>query len=82
MLMILRDRLGAGRWRCPRIVGDHVTDIETARRAGLAGAVHVLTGHGQSHRAAVRDLAARGRHLLLADSLAAAVPRLLNAMRP
>ncbi len=81
MLMILRDRLGLA-LEVSWIVGDHVTDIETARRAGLAGAVHVLTGHGQSHRAAVRDLAARGRHLLLADSLAAAVPRLLNAMRP
>jgi D-glycero-D-manno-heptose 1,7-bisphosphate phosphatase len=34
------------------LVGDRAADIEAARRAGLAGALHVLTGHGQAERAA------------------------------
>ena len=28
------------------IVGDHASDVEAGRNAGLDGAVHVLTGHG------------------------------------
>jgi D-glycero-D-manno-heptose 1,7-bisphosphate phosphatase len=28
------------------IVGDHATDIEAGLNAGLAGGIHVLTGHG------------------------------------
>ena len=36
------------------LIGDNVTDIEAARRASLAGAMLVATGHGQrSHVAAV-----------------------------
>jgi D-glycero-D-manno-heptose 1,7-bisphosphate phosphatase len=36
------------------LIGDNVTDIEAARRASLAGALLVATGHGQrSHVAAV-----------------------------
>ncbi|MFQ5422742.1 MAG: D-glycero-alpha-D-manno-heptose-1,7-bisphosphate 7-phosphatase [Phycisphaerae bacterium] len=81
MLTILRNRLALA-LEASWIVGDHRTDIETARRAGLAGAVHVLTGHGPSHRAAVRNLPAHGRRLLFADSLAAAIPHLLNALPP
>src|SRR5262249_59404752 len=33
------------------LVGDRVTDIEAAKRAGLAGALHVLTGYGRAGRA-------------------------------
>ena len=38
------------------LVGDRAGDIEAARRAGLAGALHVLTGHGQAERAAAMAL--------------------------
>lgn len=40
------------------MVGDHVSDVIAAREAGLAGAFHVLTGHGARHRVAA--LAAAG----------------------
>jgi D-glycero-D-manno-heptose 1,7-bisphosphate phosphatase len=39
------------------LVGDRAGDIEAAERAGLAGALHVLTGHGQAERAAALALA-------------------------
>ena len=32
------------------LVGDKASDIEAARRAGLKGAVHVLTGYGRAER--------------------------------
>ncbi len=35
------------------MVGDRVADIEAAQTAGLAGALHVLTGHGAAERAEV-----------------------------
>jgi D-glycero-D-manno-heptose 1,7-bisphosphate phosphatase len=38
------------------LVGDHASDIEAAKRAGLAGALHVLTGHGPGERAAAMAL--------------------------
>ena len=38
------------------LVGDRAGDVEAARRAGLAGALHVLTGHGQAERAAALAL--------------------------
>jgi D-glycero-D-manno-heptose 1,7-bisphosphate phosphatase len=38
------------------LVGDRAGDIEAARRAGLAGALHVLTGYGQAERAAALAL--------------------------
>jgi histidinol-phosphate phosphatase family protein len=47
-----RDELGAdlaASW----VVGDHATDVELARRAGCAGAVLVLTGHGAEEEPAV-----------------------------
>jgi D-glycero-D-manno-heptose 1,7-bisphosphate phosphatase len=31
-------------------VGDKLSDMETAKNAGLAGGLHVLTGHGHSER--------------------------------
>jgi D-glycero-D-manno-heptose 1,7-bisphosphate phosphatase len=33
------------------LIGDALSDIDAARNAGLAGAVHVLTGHGARDRA-------------------------------
>lgn len=38
------------------IMGDNAIDMEAGRDAGLAGGLHVLTGHGATHR--VRALAA------------------------
>lgn len=34
------------------LVGDRAVDVEAARRAGFAGALHVLTGYGVKERAA------------------------------
>jgi len=38
------------------LVGDRAIDVEAARRAGLAGALHVLTGYGQAERASAMAL--------------------------
>src|SRR4051812_8950125 len=38
------------------LVGDRAGDIEAAKRAGLAGALHVLTGYGQTERVAAMAL--------------------------
>jgi D-glycero-D-manno-heptose 1,7-bisphosphate phosphatase len=38
------------------LIGDRAGDIEAAKRAGLAGALHVLTGYGQAERAAALAL--------------------------
>jgi D-glycero-D-manno-heptose 1,7-bisphosphate phosphatase len=40
------------------LIGDKVSDIEVAKRAGLAGAMHVATGHGVTERHKVAGLAA------------------------
>ncbi len=55
------------------LVGDKATDIEAAKRAGLAGAVHVLTGHGASERAAATALATADFEVLLGHSIADAL---------
>ncbi len=39
------------------LVGDKLSDIEAAQRAGLAGALHVLTGHGAAERPEVEGAA-------------------------
>jgi D-glycero-D-manno-heptose 1,7-bisphosphate phosphatase len=39
------------------LVGDKASDIEAARRGGLAGALQVATGYGTEQRAAARALA-------------------------
>lgn len=39
------------------LVGDNLTDIEAARRAGLAGALQVATGHGRRDQTASAGLA-------------------------
>ena len=51
------------------LVGDKDTDIEAARAAGLKGAVHVLTGHGKSHRGKALALATDSFDVLPADNL-------------
>jgi D-glycero-D-manno-heptose 1,7-bisphosphate phosphatase len=37
------------------LVGDKLSDMETAKNAGLAGGLHVLTGHGRSEREKVLE---------------------------
>lgn len=55
------------------IVGDSTSDIEAGRNAGLAGAVHVATGHGTRDRTAALKIAAPGFDVRPADSLIGAI---------
>jgi D-glycero-D-manno-heptose 1,7-bisphosphate phosphatase len=56
------------------IVGDRASDLEAGRRAGLAGGLHVLTGHGgrPGEREAALALAGPRFTVRAADSVAAA----------
>lgn len=51
------------------LVGDRATDIEAAKRAGLAGALHVLTGYGRSETAAALALSGPGFDVRVAASI-------------
>lgn len=51
------------------MIGDKVSDIGAARAAGLAGAIHVLTGHGQMERAEALKLTSTEFKVLAADDL-------------
>lgn len=62
------------------IVGDRVRDIAAGRNAGLAGAVHVATGHGGEAEQALA-LAGEGFSVHPAASIAA-VPDLLSPSGP
>lgn len=42
------------------MIGDKASDAAAARAAGLAGAVHLLTGHGRDHAARAAALATAG----------------------
>ncbi|MBM3581081.1 MAG: HAD family hydrolase [Alphaproteobacteria bacterium] len=55
-------------------VGDRASDLEAAQRAGLAGGVHVLSGHGADpgERTAALALAAPGFKVATAPSVAEA----------
>jgi D-glycero-D-manno-heptose 1,7-bisphosphate phosphatase len=55
------------------LVGDHASDIEAAKRAGLAGALHVLTGHGLGERAAAMALSGPRFDVRSATSIADAL---------
>jgi D-glycero-D-manno-heptose 1,7-bisphosphate phosphatase len=55
------------------LVGDRAADIEAARRAGLAGALHVLTGYGQAERAAAMALSSPRFDVRGAASIAGAL---------
>jgi D-glycero-D-manno-heptose 1,7-bisphosphate phosphatase len=55
------------------LVGDRAGDIEAARRAGLAGALHVLTGYGQAERAAAMALSSPRFDVRGAASIAGAL---------
>lgn len=55
------------------MVGDRASDLEAARRAGLAGGLHLSTGHGDAaQRARALALAAPGFQVLTADDLSGA----------
>src|SRR5215470_18216482 len=55
------------------LVGDRAGDIEAARRAGLAGALHVLTGYGQAERASALALSGPRFDVRAAASIAEAL---------
>jgi D-glycero-D-manno-heptose 1,7-bisphosphate phosphatase len=66
------------------LVGDKPSDIETAIRAGLQGAVHVLTGYGAETRDEVIALSRRNQsrcEIHLAGSIADLLP-LLGSSKP
>ncbi len=62
------------------IAGDHVFDVDLAQRAGLAGAVHVATGHGRRYRPDVARRIEGGQTVLMFDTFADAAPALLEAL--
>src|SRR5262245_1075088 len=55
------------------LVGDRVTDIEAAKRAGLAGALHVLTGYGRQDRDAALALSGPGFDVRAASTISGAL---------
>ncbi len=52
------------------LVGDKASDLKAARAAGMAGAIHVATGHGVEERAKSLSVATGTFPVLTADSLA------------
>ncbi len=71
MLLRAAERLGldlGASWA----VGDRARDLEAGRRAGCAGGLHVLTGHGAGERAAARRLEATDFQVRLGETLAEA----------
>jgi D-glycero-D-manno-heptose 1,7-bisphosphate phosphatase len=68
----------AGSW----MIGDHVQDVQAGLAAGLAGVVHVATGHGARFRPEVEALAPEfDTEILTADDLAEAVGRALAGVQ-
>jgi D-glycero-D-manno-heptose 1,7-bisphosphate phosphatase len=58
------------------MVGDNESDVAAAKAAGLAGAVHVLTGHGVSFREAALSMKGPEFAVLPADNLEKVLPLL------
>ncbi|GAA0542209.1 D-glycero-D-manno-heptose 1,7-bisphosphate phosphatase [Rhizomicrobium palustre] len=54
-------------------IGDKDSDMEAARQGGLAGAIHLLTGHGGEHRARALKVATPEFPVLPADDLVEAM---------
>ena len=52
------------------LIGDHAGDIQAALNAGLPGAIHVLTGHGEEERSGAMAVEGDGFESLVADSIA------------
>ena len=55
------------------LVGDKATDVESAKRAGLAGALQVATGHGIAERENVTELATSSFQVRFGQSIADAM---------
>lgn len=72
MIELAAEKLGVARARS-MMIGDKASDIEAARNAGLAGAVHLLTGHGAHERVAALALARPGFAVLAAADPAEAL---------
>lgn len=53
------------------LVGDSHSDIDAARNAGLAGAVHVLSGHGRRDRAKIETQPWPNLEIRFAESIGA-----------
>ena len=71
MLLRAAERLGldlGASW----VVGDRARDLEAGRRAGCAGGLHVLTGHGAGERAGAERLEAPHFEVRSGESLAEA----------
>lgn len=68
MLQLVVERLGV-RPRRTWMVGDMASDAQAAKAAGLAGAVHLLTGHGVHQRRDAAALASPDFPVLVARSL-------------
>lgn len=68
MIEVLCERLNLADHRS-WLIGDKSTDMAAARAAGLAGAIHVLTGHGRRHRSAAMAEATDRFPVLPADDL-------------
>ena len=60
------------------MVGDNENDIAAAKAAGMAGAIHVLTGHGAAFRTAALALASENFIVLEATDLTEA----LHVLKP
>ncbi len=55
------------------LVGDKAIDVEAAKRAGIAGAMQVATGHGMAERQRIAGLATPGFEVRFGRSIADAI---------
>jgi D-glycero-D-manno-heptose 1,7-bisphosphate phosphatase len=62
------------------LVGDKAIDVEAAKRAGIAGALQVATGHGETERRLVTNLASSTFEVRFGRSIADAM--MLPILRP
>ena len=68
MIELAAERLGFDA-QMSWMIGDTASDIGAARNAGLMGAIHVLTGHGDKERAGALALATERFRVLAARDL-------------
>lgn len=80
MIELAADMLGFEP-RSSWMIGDTVGDMRAARNAGLAGAIHVLTGHGARERTEALEVATKEFRILAARDLDEALI-LLRALFP
>lgn len=64
------------------MIGDKASDVGAARNAALAGAVHVLSGHGREERDEALKYAEAGFRVFTARDLAEAREQLGSALLP